>query len=48
LRAARPPIGLDDHAVAEPHTKTPQHLDPDVVWRWLHDREPVLPVAGGG
>jgi len=48
VRAARRPIGLDDLAGAEPYTKSPQHLDPDVDWRSLHDGETVLPVAGGG
>jgi hypothetical protein len=48
LRAARRPVGLDDLTSAEPYTETPEHLDPDVVWRWLRDGETVLPVAGDG
>lgn len=40
LRAARRPIGLDDLAGAEQHTETPQHLDSNVVWRWLHVAKP--------
>lgn len=48
LRATCRPVGLDDLAAAEPHTEAPEHLDPDVVWRWLHDGGAVLPVAGDG
>jgi len=38
VRAARRPIGLDDLTVTEPDAEAAEHLDPDLVWRWLHDR----------